>query len=55
MKKYIVEQVPSKWLKGKVTEPVYYCHEKGFDYIPVFGSIGSKEKATDICKLMNGR
>ena len=31
----------------------YYCHKRGFDYIPVFGSIGDKNKARDICKLMN--
>ncbi len=54
--KYIVEKVPSNWLSGKIPEEgVYYCHEKGFDYIPVFGSIGTKAKATEICRLMNGQ
>ena len=33
----------------------WYCHKRGFPYIPVFGSIGSKSKATKICRIMNGR
>lgn len=32
----------------------WYCHKKGFDYIPVFGSIGTKKQAQEICRLMNG-
>ena len=31
----------------------YYCHRKGYPYIPVFGSIGDKKKAQEICRLMN--
>lgn len=32
---------------------VWYCHKKGYDYIPVFGSIGDKKKAQSVCKMMN--
>ena len=49
MSNYVVSKGVDK--TGKV---FYYCHKKGYEYIPVFGSIGSKEKARDICKLMNG-
>ena len=31
----------------------WYCHQKGYSYIPVFGSIGDKRKAQKICDLMN--
>lgn len=31
----------------------YYCHKKGFQNIPVFGSIGDKSKALEICRLYN--
>ena len=31
----------------------FYCHRRGFDYCPVFGSIGDKEKAQRICDMMN--
>ena len=31
----------------------YYCHKRGFPYIPVFGSIGDKHKADKVCKIMN--
>lgn len=31
----------------------YYCHKRGFPYIPVFGSIGDKRKADKVCKIMN--
>lgn len=55
MSRYIVEEVPPKWFTTPTPEKVYYCHEKGYDYIPVFGSIGSKEKANKVCKMMNGR
>lgn len=44
------EYVVSQDSKNK---EVYYCHKRGFEYIPVFGSIGDKEKAKAICKLVN--
>ncbi len=31
----------------------YYCHQKAYPYIPVFGSIGDKKKATKVCQMMN--
>lgn len=46
MNDYVVAQ-------DKKQKDIYYCHKRGYDYIPVFGSIGDKEKAKDICKLMN--
>ena len=33
----------------------WYCHMRGFPYIPVFGSIGDKKKAKEYCKMMNGQ
>ena len=51
---YVVEKVPSKYMRGCNSEEEYwYCHMKGYDYIPVFGSIGSKKQAEDICKAYN--
>ena len=32
----------------------WYCHKVGYPQIPVFGSIGNKRKAQEICRLMNG-
>ena len=31
----------------------WYCHMRGYPYVPVFGSIGDKKKADNICKTMN--
>jgi len=31
----------------------YYCHHKDYPYIPVFGSIGDKKKAMEVCRLYN--
>lgn len=31
----------------------WYCHKRGYPYIPVFGSLGDKEKAQRVCRLMN--
>lgn len=49
-KKYVVSKSTDK--QGK---EFYYCHLENYPYIPVFGSIGNKKKANDICKLMNGK
>lgn len=47
------EYVVSK-SRDRCGKEYFYCHKRGFEYIPVFSLIGSKEKARDICKLMNG-
>ena len=31
----------------------WYCHKRGYAYIPVFGSIGDKSKAQAVCRTMN--
>lgn len=31
----------------------WYCHKRGYPYIPVFGSVGEKPKAQKVCNLMN--
>jgi hypothetical protein len=31
----------------------WYCHRRGFPDIPVFGSIGEKKKAQEVCRRMN--
>lgn len=38
--------------KGKDGD-YYYCHMEGYAYIPVFGSIGDKKKASTVCRMMN--
>lgn len=43
---YVVSEV-------KEQPGVFYCHQRGYDYIPVFGSIGDKAKAKKVCKMMN--
>ena len=42
---YIISQEPKS---GQ-----WYCHMRGYDYIPVFGSIGDKKKAKKICDMYN--
>ena len=34
-------------------ETFYYCHRKGFPNVPVFGSIGSYQKAKSVCDTYN--
>ena len=31
----------------------WYCHMRGYAYVPVFGSIGDKRKAQRVCDMMN--
>ena len=31
----------------------WYCHMRGYAYVPVFGSIGEKNKAQKVCDMMN--
>ena len=48
-------------LKGKLPYVIsqdqksraWYCHGRGYPKIPVFGSIGNKEKASAVCRIMN--
>ena len=47
-KKYVVSQTYDDEHK-----PVWYCHLDGFSYVPVFGSIGSRQKAQTVCRMMN--
>lgn len=53
MRVYVVDEVPSD--KKEVGSPkhLYYVHKEGYPYIPVFGSIGTKQKAVIICKQYN--
>lgn len=45
-KPYIISECPK--------DPgVWYCHMRGYPYIPVFGSIGSKQKAKAVCDMYN--
>ena len=38
----------------KVThEEFYYCHMAGYPYVPVFGSIGTKQHAKKYRDMMN--
>ena len=32
---------------------IWYVHHKGFSYIPVFGSFGTKAEAQKICRMYN--
>lgn len=34
-------------------KPVWYVHKEGFNYVPVFGSIGNKRRANSVCRIMN--
>ena len=38
---------------SKTKEGAYYCHAEGYSYIPMFGSIGDKKKAQEVCRLVN--
>lgn len=31
----------------------WYCHKRGYAYVPVFGSIGDRYKAQKVCDMMN--
>ena len=52
---YIIEKVPSNMIRGadNTQKPMWYCHRKGFPYIPVFGSIGTKQHAAAVCRTYN--
>ena len=53
---YLIERVPSKYADPRAAREgveLWYCHMNGFPYIPVGGSIGIKEEAAAVCKIMN--
>lgn len=51
---YIVEKVPPKYLSGgSVDKPVWYCHRIGHPECPVWGSVGPKKKAEQVCRTYN--
>ena len=52
---HIIEKVPSKYLTGMPSDgtELWYYHRKGYDYIPVIGSIGTKKNAAAICRTYN--
>ena len=50
---YMVERVPSKYMRGMQDRELWYCHRKGHGECPVFGSIGTKKHAESVCKAYN--
>lgn len=38
---------------SKDKQGFWYCHMRGYSYIPVFGSIGDKKKAQRVCDMYN--
>ena len=32
---------------------VYYCHNRKYSNIPIFGSVGDKKKALEVCRIYN--
>lgn len=49
---YVIEEVPYKYL-GTGTPSAWYCHHRDMPNCPVFGSIGDREKAAEICRQRN--
>ena len=31
----------------------FYCHRRGYEFSPVFGSVGDRAKAQKYCDMMN--
>lgn len=55
-KPYVVEKVPAKYLAPHDQDKygkIWYCHMRGYPYIPVLGSIGTWQKANTVCRLRN--
>ena len=51
---YVVEKVASKYMTGCQTGTEYwYCHREGHSECPVFGSIGTKKHAEEVCRTYN--
>lgn len=41
------------YVVSKDKSGAWYCHRRGYPYVPVFGSIGDKAKAMEICRMYN--
>lgn len=41
------------YVVSKDKSGAWYCHRRGYPYIPVVGSIGDKAKAMEICRMYN--
>lgn len=55
-KYYMIEHVPTKYADPHALHDgaeQWYCHMKGYPYIPVFGSIGTKAEAAAVCRAYN--
>lgn len=53
---YVIERVPSKYADPQTAHDgveQWYCHMKGYPYIPIWGSIGTKAKAAAVCRTRN--
>ena len=51
---YVVDRVPSKYLRGQQPrEEIWYCHRAEHPECPVFGSIGTKREAENVCRTYN--
>lgn len=49
------EQMTRNYTVSKYKDSgLWYAHMKGYAYVPVFGSFGSKKKATEYAKMMDG-
>lgn len=51
--KYIAEPVPGKYRTVETPPDTWYVHLEGFDYVPVFGSVGTKDHAKECARMMN--
>ena len=49
---YVISEVPYKYL-GTGSPSAWYCHNRRTPNCPVFGSIGSRERAAEVCRTMN--
>ena len=56
-KPYVISRLNgSRNHKGEIifADPtIWYCHHRDYPWIPVFGSIGSRNKALKACRLQN--
>lgn len=52
---YTVDEVPPDKISGAAGQKIYYAHAVGFPNIPIFGSIGSYQKARAMCDRYNGK
>ena len=55
-KYYMIERVPTKYADPAALHDgveQWYCHMKGYPYVPVFGSMGTKAEAAAVCRTYN--